>query len=52
MKDDCGCERPFKITEAPSWANSDAIAKPIPAVEPVTGEYYLLTTMRISRNAV
>src|SRR6516164_772986 len=41
------CERPLTTTAAPSSAKSEAMAKPIPAVEPVTRAFRFLSCKSI-----
>src|SRR5262249_10877198 len=41
------CERPLTTTAAPSSAKSEAMAKPLPAVEPVTRAFRFLSCKSI-----
>src|SRR6185436_12907600 len=41
------CERPLTTTAAPSCASNEAMAKPIPAVEPVTSAFLFVSCKSI-----
>jgi hypothetical protein len=41
------CEHPFTITKAPSCAKREAMAKPMPAVEPVTSAFLFVSCKSI-----